>query len=257
MIEGDPCLHGDYLRSLSCGGEDGLMADLFRDSIPHGGSVVDAGAFLGHHTLIAARQVGPGGRVMAFEPNPASYRALRENVRENGYEKRVIALPLGIGAWSGRRSFYFGDDDPHTGDLFVPERWMEPEATRTVNFDSAIGGRAIDVVKLAVRGNEVEVLRGMRRTLELSPDVRLFVECDPTALSRAGTSVESLLEELRDLELRTRVVDEERRELVPTGAWLDFVPGNVQLVCEPASVSRRLARRVLGPRREPAIAVPA
>ena len=89
--------------------------------------MVHGGAYLGYHTLLAARQVGPRGRVMAFEPNPVSYRALRANVRRNSYGDRVIALPLGIAAWSGRRTFYLGDGDGRTSSLFVPERWMDSD----------------------------------------------------------------------------------------------------------------------------------
>lgn len=256
-IDGDPRVHGDYLSALAEGRSDRLMAGLFRDAVPRGGAVVDAGAFLGHHTLIAARQVGAGGHVMAFERHPANYRALRANVRRNGYEDRVIALPLGIGAWSGRRSFKFGNTDVSTSGMFVPERWTESTQTGALSLDSTFGGRSIDVVKLAIQGGEVEALRGMRRTLELSPDARLFVDCNPAALARAGTSAESLLEELRDLGFRTRVIEEIQGDLVPAGTWLNEVSARVKLICEPASVRRRLARRVLGARRESSLAAPA
>lgn len=223
-LVGDPKLHRSYLSELAADRHDGLMSRLFRKSIPRGGAVVDGGAFLGHHTLMAARQVGPRGRVMAFEPNPASYRALRGNVHRNGYEDRVIALPLGVGAWSTQ--------------------------VRTLSLDTSVGGRRIDVVRLAIEGGEVDAIRGMRRTLELSPGARLFVECNPAALARAGTSAETLLGELRDLGFRSQVIEEIHGELVPAGAWLDELPAHVQLMCEPASVRRRLARRVRGARRE-------
>ena len=96
----------------------------------------------------------------------------------------------------------------------------------------------------------------MRRTLELSPTARLFVECDPRALVRAGSGVAALLDELRGLEMRTRVIDEDNEELTAVGDWLADSSGPVQLLCEPAAVTRRLARRVRTARREPS-AVPA
>lgn len=249
-IAGDPRVHGDYLRELAEGHESRLMGGLFSDSIPRGGAVVDAGAFLGHHTLIAAREVGIGGRVMAFERRPENYRALRANVRRNGYEDRVIALPLGVGAWSGRRTVGHGSADVSTSAMFVPERWTESTHTGALSLDSTVGGRPIDVVRLAIGGGEVQALRDMRRTLELSPDARLFVDCNPAALRSEGSSAESLLDELRDFGFRARVIEEGRGALVPAGPWLDEVPGRVKLMAEPASARQRLARRVLGPRRE-------
>ncbi len=94
----------------------------------------------------------------------------------------------------------------------------------------------------------------MRRTLELSPTARLFVECDPRALVRAGSGVAALLDELRGLEMRTRVIDEDNEELTAVGDWLADSSGRVQLLCEPAAVTRRLARRVRTARREPSAA---
>jgi FkbM family methyltransferase len=256
-LGGDPAVHGEYLRALDDGLEDPFMAELFEDSIPRGGAVVDGGAYLGYHTLVAARRAGPRGKVLSFEPNPVTYRALRRNVRENGYEDRVIALPLGVAAWSGRRTFYVGDSGK--SGLFVPDRWREATRTRTMSLDSSVAGRSIDVIKLNVDGGEVDALRGMRRTLELSPRVRLFVECNPSSLANAGTSAATLLDELFDLGFEVQVVDEERRTLEPAESWLSQVARRVYLRCGMSRIRRRLASRTgfhrdTGRRRAPATA---
>jgi FkbM family methyltransferase len=242
-LSGDPAVHGEYLRALEDGPEDPFMAELFEDSIPRGGAVVDGGAYLGYHTLVAARRAGPRGKVLSFEPNPVTYRALRRNVRENGYEDRVIALPLGVAAWSGRRTFYVGDSGK--SGLFVPDRWREATRTRTMSLDSSVAGRSIDVIKLNVDGGEVDALRGMRRTLELSPRVRLFVDCNPSSLANAGTSAATLLDELLELGLEVQVIDEERRTLEPAGSWLSQLAGRVYLRCEMSRIRRRLASRTV------------
>src|SRR5215471_19195745 len=46
---------------------------------------VDGGAHVGLFTLVAARRVGPGGRVIAFEPSPANRQRLLDNVALNGF----------------------------------------------------------------------------------------------------------------------------------------------------------------------------
>jgi FkbM family methyltransferase len=257
LIGGDPRVHGRYLRTLEVRPPKPLMTRLFRDAIPRGGAVIDGGAHLGYHALIAARQVGPRGRVMAFEPDPSSYRALRANARRNGYGERVIALPLGIGAWSGRRTFYLGQQESSGESPFVPGRWREGAETRTLSLDSTVAGRSIDVIKLSVEGGELDALRGMRRTLELSPGARLFIDCKPAALARAGSSAAALLEELVELGFRTRVIEEVHGELAPAGEWLDEVSGRVQLLCEPQSVRHRIAGRMRTARLEPGASVPA
>ena len=63
---------------------------------PAGGVAVDAGAFIGRHTLAYARAVGPAGRVVAVEPLPANFRLLRQNVCQNGYAQ-VTCVPVALG----------------------------------------------------------------------------------------------------------------------------------------------------------------
>ncbi len=44
---------------------------------------IDVGANIGLWTLVAASAVGPSGRVFSFEPNPATFDRLAENIRLN------------------------------------------------------------------------------------------------------------------------------------------------------------------------------
>ena len=44
--------------------------------IPSGGTVVDLGANWGYFSLLAAAAVGPGGTVLALEPDPRQFEAL-------------------------------------------------------------------------------------------------------------------------------------------------------------------------------------
>ena len=165
--------------------------------------------------MIAAREVGPEGHVMAFEPEPESYRALRANVREHGFEDRVIALPLGIAAWA-----------------------------RLHLLDSFASGAPIDVVRLAIEDGELDSLQALDGALALSPSVRLFVDCNPAELAGAGSSAAELLVELRELGFHTRVIEEIQGELAPAGTWLNEVSGEIRLFCEHAGGRRRFARRV-------------
>jgi FkbM family methyltransferase len=48
-----------------------------------GDTVLDVGAHIGFFTVLAARIVGPGGRVVAFEPEAASHARLLHHVRLN------------------------------------------------------------------------------------------------------------------------------------------------------------------------------
>jgi hypothetical protein len=88
----------------------------------------------------------------------------------------------------------------------------------------------------------------MRRTLELSPRVRLFVECNPSSLENAGTTPGALLDELLDLGFEVEVIDEGRRALEPAGGWLSQIAERVYLRCEMTRNGRRFSelRRAAG-----------
>jgi precorrin-6B methylase 2 len=187
---------------------------VFAASIPPAGAVVDASAGAGRHTMVAAHAVGPRGQVLAFEPEPASYRALRANVREHGFEDRVTALPLRLAAWARL----------HLLNSFPPDT-------------------QVDLVKLAIEGGDVNALHAIDGALALSPSARLFVDCNPAELARAGSSAAALLVELRELGFHSRVIEEIHGELSPAGTWLSEAAGPVQLFCERADGRRRFARR--------------
>src|SRR5580765_7707639 len=56
---------------------------------------VDVGANIGVFTVMAAKRVGPTGRVIAFEPSPSVIRYLEENVRLNELTN-VTVCPLAL-----------------------------------------------------------------------------------------------------------------------------------------------------------------
>ena len=230
-LSGASRVHERYLDALCRGRQEPFTAELFARSVREGATVVDGGAYLGFYTLLAARRVGTEGTVFAFEPNPDTFELLRQNVRENDLADRVVALPVGICASPTRRPFYIGRGDGAKSSLFVPEQWREATETECTSLDDALGARPVDLVKLDIEGGEVEALRGMHRTLASSPDPCVIVECNPTALGRAGTSPRTLLRELEAAGLEAAVIDDEHWELHP----IDEVPlpraGHVNLYC--------------------------
>ena len=127
-----------------------------------GGAVYyDLGANVGSFVLIGARLVGPGGRVVAFEPVPANAAVLHRNTRLNGFNN-VTVVETAVSGSSGTRRMSLGSNQSHSisadGDIDVP----------AVSIDDYIhgGGPPPDLVKIDVEGEEVEVVRGMRRTIE-------------------------------------------------------------------------------------------
>ena len=55
-----------------------------------GMTALDIGAQSGFYTLLLSKLVGSKGKVIAFEPLPANYRLLDENVGLNGVENVIV-----------------------------------------------------------------------------------------------------------------------------------------------------------------------
>jgi FkbM family methyltransferase len=230
-FRGANSVHEQYLDALVRGRKEPFTAELFVRSLHEGATVIDGGAYLGFYALLAARRIGPEGTVIAFEPNPDTFEVLSSNVRDNGFEGRVIPLLVGIDASSRRRPFYLGRGDGSKSSLFVPRRWRAVTETECTSLDEALGARPVDVVKLDLEGGEVEALRGMRRTLAASPQVSLIVECNPEALVRAGTSPRTLLRELDRAGFEVSAIDDERWELYRVDATTVAGSGHMNLYC--------------------------
>jgi len=67
-----------------------------RQYLKPGQTAVDVGANIGCLTVLAARLVGPEGRVVAFEPDPNNLTRLQRNIDLNPL-KNVTVLPNAIG----------------------------------------------------------------------------------------------------------------------------------------------------------------
>ncbi len=74
--------------------------EALREIVADGGLFVDIGANIGFYSVMAA--AFGAGRVIAIEPNPPACARLEFNIAANGFEDRVVTLPLALGGHSGQ-----------------------------------------------------------------------------------------------------------------------------------------------------------
>ncbi|MFI5120040.1 MAG: FkbM family methyltransferase [Thermoanaerobaculia bacterium] len=203
--------------------------------------VFDVGANIGYYTLLAARAVGPSGRVYAFEPEPHNFGLLTRNVAENRFtnvrpvnaavsnKAGVVRLHLDDANF-GAHSFEAGSVRTSSG------RSVEAETVRLDDFaEEAAACDAGILVKVDVQGAEALVVEGGRRLLAL-PKVTAFMELWPEALARSQADAARLLADLEGLGFRFEDVEApeaERRPLRPadiletcrrrTQPWMDLL----------------------------------
>jgi FkbM family methyltransferase len=207
--------HQRYLARLRMGRAERFTVQLFREHVRPGMAVVDIGAYLGYYTLLGARGTGPTGQVHAFECDPVNHRFLLHNLRLNGFRDAVVASSSAVADRAGWLRFFVRGRDLSVGSL-----WQETGARAVLEvvsttLDQELGGQPVDVLKMDIEGGEVRALDGMRATIAVSPNLVMFVECNPNALAASGSSAVQLIQRLRELGFFVSEIDEKRRVCRP------------------------------------------
>jgi len=177
-----------YVHLFGCWEPD--LAAFLRRRLRPGDWFVDVGANIGCMTALAARAVGPEGRVVAIECSPAVLVELRETLTRN----RLANVRLVESAASDRReelTLFAGPSHnvgltatvSHRG-LQAQGKVMAAPLGDLVTADELARAR---LVKIDVEGAEDRVLAGMLPVLDgLSAAAEIVVELSPTWWTDAG-----------------------------------------------------------------------
>jgi FkbM family methyltransferase len=153
----------------------------------------DAGANVGFFAMIAARLVGPAGRVICFEPLPQNARQIEYNAGLNGFDNITVRCEA-LGD-SDRTEAFNTSEEPTWGSLSSvgkePVQASGHIVVQVRTLDSLASALpAPDLIKMDIEGAEVEALPGALATLAAARPV-LVVE-----LHRTNQAVLRVLEQL-------------------------------------------------------------
>lgn len=188
-------------------------AELFQRLLRPGMTVVDGGAHVGLYTVLAARGVGPLGRVIAVEPDLYNLAALSANVDPAAGNVEIVAEALAEGA--GTAQFY--EARSTIGSSLIDRGDARARMVRTTSVDLLLEGRAVEslLVKLNIEGAEPRALAGMRNVLARVDRVAILIEVNPPLLDAAGTKVEALVGRLQSQGFTVEYVDLPTQNGVP------------------------------------------
>jgi len=207
-------------------------------------TVYDIGCDQGLYTLFFAFHVGPGGRVIAFEPNPRSRERIRRNVEINGFSN-VRVMPVGIGRERCTLEFTVPPGEPSRGSADPAIAWdLKAEGGARIHkflvnsLDDEIARTHLPVpqfIKIDIEGMEYQALQGMQETLARNRPA-LFIELhDCMEAMERRKHLDGVLGLLRDLDYSLYRI--ESRERVD-GRGADSVEGG-HFYCEPATGRQR------------------
>jgi FkbM family methyltransferase len=176
--------------------------------------VLDIGANVGGHTLDFAKNVGPQGKVYAFEPTDYAYKKLLTNCSLNPTFS-IIPLQIGLtdhlntalpehisSSWdltknpkeANKLDFGFAHSIKNARQLSL-DQWVDENQINQ-----------IDLVKIDVDGHETKVLRGAIQTL-LKFKPKIILEFAPHHFTHPTERFEDMVEILVNLGYRFTTLD--------------------------------------------------
>lgn len=162
-----------------------------------GDTVIDVGANIGVWSIAAARRVGPGGRVYAFEPQPVTFARLNYNLLANGINN-VVAEKLAILDREGAHDFFVGPGVNSGAARSRPRPDWAPaashvEGTTLDAYCERRGIASIRILKIDVEGGEYLVLSGTKRLLASSEPPVVVFEMDRELATDFDSSPEKIV----------------------------------------------------------------
>ena len=194
-----------------------LTTQIFKDYIKKDMAVVDVGANIGYYTLLAAGLVGARGLVYAFEPETRNYQDLVSNIELNDLDNFMIKpARLAVSSMDGLASLYVSTTESGEHSLIKGRTKNTIEqVVECVKLDNYLSRTPIDFIKIDTEGNEYDVLMGMRKLVQSSPNLKVVLEFWPDGLVLAGHSAEELWKLLIDMGLRpAKIINEQGGEVV-------------------------------------------
>lgn len=222
-----------YWQGYQSPGELKLLRKLLRPDMV----MADVGANQGEYTIFAASKLSQG-QVLAFEPVPAIYANLAQNIRLNGF-RNVLPFNYGLFDHDDTLPMYTSEDTViHGGfneglaSVFASDYRKDSVAELQFRVFDAIfpqlGLGRLDIMKIDVEGAELQVLRGARQTL-LRHHPRLIIEVNAPAFAAAGYGVHDLLTFLHELNYSLAVIDHRGNT---TPALAADLPPLCNILCE-------------------------
>ena len=158
---------------------------LFKRTLRAGDTVLDIGASIGYFTFLAAKCVGPRGRVYAFEPTEANFKYLCENRLANSAHN---VSPFKLAAWD--------KNEPIKAPVSEYQSFISIWTNGIVldDFLPQQGVRKVDFIKIDVDGAEPWVLRGLLNTFKNNQGLKMVIEYYPKYIEGSGGSPQEVMD---------------------------------------------------------------
>ncbi len=188
--------------------------DFLIASVKEGDTVLDVGAHIGLFAVIASKLTGPAGRVIAFEPAPATFALLQQTVKINKAVDIITPVQKAVGSEPGKTTFFISNsvaDNSNSLVSYLGDRPLSGIDIDITSIDTIVTEHQlsrISFVKIDVEGAEYDTLRGAATTLKtFRPNC--IVAIHPTPIKAKGDRLEDIYDFIVSLNYRITVDQKE------------------------------------------------
>lgn len=198
------------------------LFDFLKTNIKPGQIVLDVGSFLGTYAVFAARWVGTGGKVIAFEPTIANHAIISKHLQINDVQDRVQLIKAAVGERAGVVEFCHYAE-PYMNRVPGPEKDIKALGVtkiQLVMLDSICDelGLTPDWIRMDVQGLEFDVLKGARNIIKSGRGrLRIVAEMHPQIWPELGINENMARSILDELNLRCRPLEANGKLFEPDG----------------------------------------
>lgn len=161
------------------------------DSEKNSPFIVDIGSHIGI-SLIYFKSLFPNSKILSFEPNPISFKILKENIQNNGFLD-ITPLNMAVCERDGTCNLYIDNSEEswHSNSSLFPKSWNGKENTKPVKVECTRLDRyledidEIDMLKIDTEGKEIDILNSHKHILSKIQNISVeYHPCKTTKVER-------------------------------------------------------------------------
>lgn len=166
---------------------------VIKQLVKEGDVCVDVGASIGYMTMQLAR--ASKTKVLAFEPTSNQCEYIEKNAKLNGYEVEVF----NNAAWDNETDTYVRRDtkvDRNFKDYLNPQRIQVnagyENKIKGIVLDNVLPEK-VDFIKMDIDGSEPRALKGLIKTFERNPQLKMIVEYYPKCIEECNNDPKEMM----------------------------------------------------------------
>ena len=164
------------------------MKHIIKDKIRYGMNIIDCGSNIGFYPLFERKLIGNHGKIYSFEPDQRNFTLLDKNIKLFDKSNNTFIYKQGLAEKKSLQNFIItnesnlntissGNDDKFLSKYKIDDI-HEINCTSVDEFISDNEIKKIDFIRMDIEGYEVEVLKGMKKTLNnMKPSI--LIETHP------------------------------------------------------------------------------